>query len=197
MNKKTAAGSVASVALVAVLAACQPAPDGAAAALADLQAQVRELQAREQIRALFTDYGRTLDNRDFDAFGQLFARDSEYVGGGGGTTRGPEQIAASLENVITTNASGANLHVYSNEKIEVHADGISASATSRGAFYVQDAAGGPVPLIFATYIDELVLEDGRWKFKRREVRGDIPGPSNEERAGTQAPFTATRADSDE
>jgi hypothetical protein len=48
---------------------------------------------------------------------------------------------------------------------------------------VQDNAGQPTPLIFATYRDELVLEDGSWKFKRREVIGDIPGPANEERAG--------------
>jgi hypothetical protein len=31
-------------------------------------------------------------------------------------------------------------------------------------------------LLLATYRDEFVREDGRWKFKRREVVGEIPVP---------------------
>jgi ketosteroid isomerase-like protein len=187
-KKHTGSGLAIGVALGVALAVsgCQPAPNGAAPELVALQAQVAELQAKEDIRELFTAYGRTLDNRDFAAFGALYATDSEYVGGGAsGTARGPEEIAALLERLITTNATGANLHMYSNENIDVTGD--TASATSRGAFYVQDANGGPQPLIFATYNDELVREDGRWKFKRREVIGDIPGPSNEDRNGIVLP----------
>lgn len=146
-----------------------------------LKAQVETLQAREDIRALMASYGRTLDNRDFDAFGRLYARDAEYLGGGGAVARGPQAIAQQLKDVITANASGANLHFYSNERIEVADDLRHASATSRGAFYVQNADGGPVPLMFATYEDDFVLEDGAWKFQRREVIGDIPGPANETR----------------
>lgn len=164
--------------LVLALAGCQQAPDNAAE-LAALEAQVAELQAKDAIRELFTAYGRTLDSRDFASFGALYARESEYVGGGAsGTARGPDEIAALLERLITTNATGANLHIYANEVIDVSGD--TATATSRGAFYVQDAAGGPQALIFATYKDELIREDGAWKFKRREVIGDIPGPSNED-----------------
>lgn len=170
----------------ALLAGCLPAPDDSNAELAALKSQVAELQAKEDIRELFTAYGRTLDSRDFTAFGALYARDSEYVGGGAsGTARGPDEIAALLERLITTNASGANLHTYSNESITVNGD--TASATSRGQFYVQDSNGGPQPLIFATYRDEFVREDGRWKFRRREVIGDIPGPSNEDANGIALP----------
>jgi hypothetical protein len=175
------------LALMAMLAGCGPSP-GTNGDLATLQRDLAELQAREQIRALFTDYGRTLDNRDFAAFGALYARDGEYIAGGAaGTARGPAEIADLLEGLITENAIGANLHVYSNESITVHDDLQSASASSRGAFYVQDGAGQPIPLMFATYNDELVLEEGRWKFKQRQVLGDIPGPSNEERAGIALP----------
>jgi len=189
MNKPLTLTCCALFGLALVLTGCsQPGAGNSSAALADLQAQVAELQAREQIRTLFSEYGRTLDNRDFKAFGELYAQDSEYVGGGAsGTAQGPAAIAALLERLITENATGANLHVYSNEKIEVQPGATTATATSRGAFYVQDAAGQPMPLMFATYNDELVLEAGRWLFKRREVLGDIPGPSNEERAGIALP----------
>jgi ketosteroid isomerase-like protein len=163
------------------LGACQPAVD-VSSEVADLQEQITALHSKDEIRDLFAEYGRTLDNRDFAAFGALYARDGEYVSGGAATTaHGPEAIAALLRTLILTNASGANLHTFSNEKIDVN--GTTATATSRGAFYVQDANGGPMALMFATYRDELVHEDGRWKFKRREVIGDIPGRSNEERAG--------------
>ncbi len=179
---------VLSLAVAAALAGCQPAPDNSAE-LAALQEQVAELQAKDAIRELFAAYGRTLDSRDFAGFGALYARDSEYVGGGAsGTAHGPAEIAALLERLITTNASGANLHTYANERIVVTGD--TATATSRGAFYVQDANGGPQPLIFATYKDDLVREDGVWKFKRREVIGDIPGPSNEDANNVALPDIA-------
>ncbi len=175
-------------ALALALSGCQPAPD-TGSELGALQAQVAELQAKDEIRELFTAYGRTLDSRDFAAFGALYATDGEYVGGGAsGTAHGQEEIAALLERLITTNATGANLHTYSNEKIDVSGD--TAMAISRGAFYVQDATGGPQALIFATYNDSFVREDGRWKFQRREVIGDIPGPSNEDRNNVVLPDIA-------
>lgn len=165
-----------------LLGGCAPAgPDPAQ------QAAIDELQAREAIRSLFTDYGRTLDERDFASFGKLFTRDAEYVGGGAtGSVRGPDAIATLLEQVITGNATGANLHTYANEKISFTGSD-SATAISRGEFYVQDAAGQPQLLMIATYRDELVREDGVWKFRRREVQGDIPGPANEVRAGLTLP----------
>lgn len=175
------------LALAVLLGGCAPASDDAQL---QVQAQLAELQSREAIRSLFTDYGRTLDTRDFAGFGQLFARDSAYVAGGAaGTAQGPAAIAALLEQLITSNATGANLHTYANEKI-TFSDAQHATALSRGAFYVQDAAGQPQLLMLATYKDELVLEDGQWKFQRREVQGDIPGPSNEERAGIALPDLA-------
>lgn len=172
--------------IAVLLAACSGQQQGDTAA----QSALDQLQSREAIRALFTDYGRTLDERNFDGFGQLFARDAEYVAGGAaGTAQGPEAIAALLEQLITSNATGANLHTYANEKIDF--TGVdTATAISRGAFYVQDAAGQPQLLMLATYRDEFVRENGQWKFQHRAVEGDIPGPANEVRAGLTLPDIA-------
>src|SRR5690606_12356162 len=35
-----------------------------------------------------------------------------------------------------------------------------------------------------------IREDGQWKFMRREVQGDLPGPANEVRAGLALPDIA-------
>ena len=143
-----------------------------------LSARVQVLEAREAIRALWAEYGRTLDARDFRAFGQLFAKDAEFVGGPGSPAKGPEAIGAFLEKAIGTNypnSKGRNFHLYFNESIDVQGD--RATAVSKGG-YVMAASDNTKAdfLLLATYRDELVREDGRWKLKRREVIGEIPVP---------------------
>jgi ketosteroid isomerase-like protein len=160
-----------------LLAGCAPEGDQTLeASLQQLQHQVAELEAMEGIRDLYVDYGRMLDDRDFDSFATLYTDDAIYSGGG--ESRGGTAIAKQLEDVITANATGANLHIFTNEKIDVNVEAGTATATSRGAFFVQDEAGGPEALMFATYHDELVKDGGRWKFKSRRIVGDIPGPEN-------------------
>jgi uncharacterized protein (TIGR02246 family) len=143
-----------------------------------LAARVAVLEAREAIRALWAEYGRTLDARDFRAFSQLFARDAEFVGGPGSPAKGPDAIGAFLEKAIGTNypnSKGKNFHLYFNESIDVQGD--RATAVSKGGFVMAASDNTKADfLLLATYRDELVREDGRWKFKRREVIGEIPVP---------------------
>lgn len=142
-----------------------------------LIARVQALEDREAIRTLWAEYGRTLDARDFVAFSQLFARDAEFVGGGP-PARGPAAIGAFLEKAIGTNypnSKGRNFHLYFNESIELHGD--TGSAVSKGGFVMTNADNSKADfLLLATYRDQFVREDGKWKFKRREVIGEIPVP---------------------
>ena len=159
----------------AVLMAAAPEP---VSAQNDVNTRLAALEAREAIRAIWAEYGRTLDARDFRAFSQLFARDAEFVGGAGAPAKGPEAIGAFLEKAIGTNypnSKGRNFHLYFNETIDVKGD--RATAVSKGGYVM--AAGDNTKadfLLLATYRDEFVREDGRWKFKRREVVGEIPVP---------------------
>ena len=144
----------------------------------DVNARLEALEAREAIRTLWAEYGRTLDARDFRAFAQLFARDAEFVGGPGSPAKGPDAIGAFLQKAIGTNypdSKGRNFHLYFNETIDVQGD--HATAVSKGG-YVMAASDNTKAdfLLLATYRDEFVREDGRWKFKRREVVGEIPVP---------------------
>jgi uncharacterized protein (TIGR02246 family) len=144
---------------------------------ASVEARLQKLEDREAIRALFTEYGRTLDSRDFTAFAQLFARDGEFVGGAGATAKGRDAVGALLGKLLQTNypdSRGRNFHLFFGEAIEVN--GNDATAVSKGGFVMASSANKPEMLLLATYHDQFVREDGRWKFKRREVHGDIPVP---------------------
>jgi len=144
----------------------------------DVNTRLAALEAREAIRAIWAEYGRTLDARDFRAFAQLFARDAEFIGGPGSPARGPDAIGAFLEKAIGTNypdSKGRNFHLYFNETIDVQGD--HATAVSKGGYVMATSDNTKADfLLLATYHDEFVREDGRWKFKRREVVGDIPVP---------------------
>lgn len=155
----------------------------ATAASANLASRVRVLEDREQIRELLRDYGRQLDRRDFDGFARLFATDSEYVSGGV-STRGPAAIGASLREIMARNPLGfrePNFHVFFNEFIDVSGD--AASSTSQSLYVVPGDSNKPDLVLMASYEDQLVREGGRWKFKRRVVRGNIPVPRSRPPAG--------------
>jgi uncharacterized protein (TIGR02246 family) len=142
------------------------------------EARLRALEDREEIRQLLIDYGRTLDNRDFSAFSKLFTDDAEYIGGGEpAPIQGGAAIARSLESIFQQNPTGVrspNFHLFANETIQIKGD--EAVAVSKGLFVVSSQAGAPEIVMMATYHDILTRDAGRWKFKRRTVRGDIPAP---------------------
>jgi SnoaL-like domain len=141
-----------------------------------LQARVQVLEDREAIHTLLIDYGRLIDQRDFDGFAQLFATASEYDSAGT-VTRGPAAIAQFLKDIIGRNPAGfgtPNFHLFSNETVGVQGD--RATARSKGAFVVPAEGNRPAMVLLATYDDVLTREDGKWKFLRRVVRGDIPAP---------------------
>jgi uncharacterized protein (TIGR02246 family) len=159
-------------ALAALTCAC--ADEGARDDATSLRLQ--QLEDREQIRALLVDYGATLDRRDYNAFAALFAKDAQYTGGGP-PVQGPEAIAAQLARILEDNPSdlpGPNFHLSFNPSITLQAD--TATALSLGAYTAPDGAGGPTRLVFFVwYQDQLVREDGRWKFSRRVVgSGPLP-----------------------
>ena len=138
-----------------------------------LAARVQALEAREAIRTLYAEYGRTLDARDFKAFSLLFSRDSEV-----GSAKGPAAIGAFLENAIGTNypdSKGKNYHLYFNESIDIQGD--RGTGISKGGFVMATPDNSKADfLLLATYRDEYVKEDGRWKFRKRQTVGDIPVP---------------------
>jgi len=164
------------VVAVAVAGGCAvsvAAQGSAGGAQKSVEARLRELEDRQAIHELLMNYGRTLDNRDFEGFARLFTADAEY-GGGKMLFKGPAEIRKWLETALGKNAApmpGRDWHFLLNETVTVKGD--QATAVSLGAFFVRGEGNKLESNSIAIYTDLLVRQDGVWKFKRR-VLGSVP-----------------------
>jgi uncharacterized protein (TIGR02246 family) len=143
-----------------------------------LEARLRVLEDRDAIRALLVSYASTLDNRDFAGFEQLWAKDAEFVGGGGNNAKGPAAIRDLLQGLLTKNAApvpGRDFHLVMNQTVDVHGD--TATGFSRGTWVSTNPDNRLQLSIIANYYDQFVREGGRWKFKRHQIGGAPPADS--------------------
>jgi len=139
-----------------------------------VEARLRRLEDLEEIRALLMEYRRALDEKDFRAYAALFARDGVFSAGDLKAT-GPEEIQALVEGMLgtlLTERSGDDCHLVANVAIEL--DGDRASSTSTWAYVVRGEDDTPVLDKLGHYEDELVREDGRWRFAHRHAPIDVP-----------------------
>lgn len=153
-----------------------------AAADNNLEQRLTVLEDKEAIRTLLLNYGRYVDTRDWDNFVTLFATDGGTWNGGMGIAKGHSEIKTMMVNSLGTsqnvgkNGSGmSNLHLYSNEIIEV--TGNTATALSKWVFLMTAENGGPDVVFVGHYVDDLIKVNGAWKFKERVVHGDITRPT--------------------
>jgi uncharacterized protein (TIGR02246 family) len=136
-----------------------------------LAARLQRFEDKAEIEALLLDYGRHLDNRDFAGYSSLFAKDGEWIGGFG--TVKAADIKAFMEKAMGTQNTAKNYHLLSNFVITVTGD--TATAWSRWAFVVPGERGAAISQA-GRYDDQLVRENGRWKFKKRVASNDTAGP---------------------
>ena len=144
------------------------------------QDRLRRLEDLEQIRQLFVEYKTVLDKQDFAAYGALFAADGEFIATpqeGLQQARGPAAIQALVEAMpgsLLGSAPGDDFHVVINPLIELDADDPDrARAEVTWLYVVKGDDGLPSPAKLGHYDDQLVREDGRWRFLRREAPTDI------------------------
>ena len=111
-----------------------------------------------EIRELLAAYALSLDAGDIDQCVQLFATDAEFLVYG-------RSFAghAGIGKMFRDAARG--LHLTGAARIDVRGD--AATARSQVLFV---RAEDSVQLWPALYEDELVREDGRWRFRRRRCR---------------------------
>lgn len=145
-----------------------------------LAVKVQVLEDREAIRALLVTYARTLDERDFAEFEQLWAKDAEFIGGANNSAKGPAAIRDLLQGLLKVNGApvpGRDFHLVMNQTIDVAGD--NATGFSRGTWVVTDPQQKQLRIsIIANYYDQFVREGGRWKFKRHQIGGTPPVTSS-------------------
>jgi hypothetical protein len=133
-----------------------------------VEARLRRMEDEAAIENLLLEYGRTLDARDFAAYGALFAAEGEWKGAMG-TFKGPKVIQAEMERIFagaTDIPKGKNFHAMSNFDITVQGD--RATAKSMFVFYTMDG-NKPVANVAGRYEDVLVRIGGVWKFLQRNA----------------------------
>jgi ketosteroid isomerase-like protein len=163
------------------LEAAQPSRLGAA------QARLQELEDKEAIRQIFTDYARFLDSGDFEGYAGLFARNG-WMKASLGEATGPEEILVLL-NKYREAAKGKNLpkakHIVNNHDIVIDGDKATAKVLW---FYLTTQPDGTLHILQGgVYSDDLVREDGTWKLVNHDITRLFG-------RGPHEPATVTRID---
>jgi SnoaL-like domain len=150
-----------------------------------LEARVKRQEDVEAIRRVLREYGRRLDAGDLKGYADLFAADGEWIGGFG-KVKGHDAIQPFMEKNMRTplpSVEGAaaaapprpgprGVHLMTNDIIDVNGD--HATAWSKWTYLIRTADNKPAIALEGHYDDELIRENGQWKFQRRTVTGDIP-----------------------
>jgi hypothetical protein len=138
-----------------------------------VEQRLQHLEDVEQIRELLVAYGANFDKREYTAYGNLFAKDGEWVGGAQGTQsyKGPAAISAMVEKGYQPTVFPGSYHIMSSFHIDITGPD-TATSHSRWTFVIHGTHNEPVIFRGGYYDDQLVREDGSWKFKRRVVGTD-------------------------
>jgi uncharacterized protein (TIGR02246 family) len=141
---------------------------------ASTEARLQRLEDLEEIRELFNEYKRVLDDKDFVGYAALFATNGEFIAGKL-HAKGRAEIQALVEGMLGNligDERGKDFHLTVNPS--VHLDGDTATAELTWVYVVRDENNQPVLSKLGHYNDTLTREEGRWRFLRREAPTDIP-----------------------
>jgi uncharacterized protein (TIGR02246 family) len=136
----------------------------------DDDALLRRLLDIEEIKQLKARYFRCMDQKDWDGWREVFARDAVLeVPEANMTTTGRDAIVESVSGLLT---GARTVHHGHMPEIEVTGDG-----TARGMWamfdYVEWPAAGGADRVglqgYGHYVEEYVREDGRWRISRSRL----------------------------
>ncbi len=145
----------------------------------DVEGRLRRLEDLIEIQQLFVDYGHFLDRGDFAAYAALFAEDGEFLMGPVGRAKGRDEIEAMMARTFGSGV-GSLVHLITNPVINL--DGERATADVMWTVVVRGTDGQPVLSMIGRHQDDLVREDGHWRFQRRrgliEIPSSMPGTAS-------------------
>jgi uncharacterized protein (TIGR02246 family) len=146
----------------------------AADALTELSERLQRLEDLEAIRRLYVDYGRHLDDCDPVAYASLFARDAKLRLGPVLRADGREEIERAANQMLGNLAAGeekGSVHLIDAPRIELSGD--TASGECVWAAIGRGTDGAAPSVLVGRHVDQLVREDGHWRFALRRGFLDI------------------------
>jgi hypothetical protein len=135
------------------------------------ESRLQRLEDLQAIQQLFIEYGNFLDAGDFESYSKLFAKEGEAMMGPMGRAKGPEAIKELMTRVIGDDV-GKGYHLITSPIVKL--DGDTATSDVMWSVIHRGADGNPVLTMMGRHKDDLVREDGQWKFLRRKGFVDIP-----------------------
>jgi 3-phenylpropionate/cinnamic acid dioxygenase small subunit len=131
-----------------------------------------EMEDRAAIHALLLAYGAALDRHDFDGFAKLFGTDGHYTilelesAVGPDTGRMMRELYEAGDNYVQE----PNFHMFYNELIWFETPDLARSTSACMFISTPDRETRKLSvMVAATYDDEIVRDDGGWRFKRRTL----------------------------
>jgi hypothetical protein len=143
-----------------------------------LAASLRAAAAFDAIENLAGAYGQYIDDAQWTALAGLFAAQGERDSAGGGFIRTPARIAsfsAGRYGAYNPHRAFTSMHIRTQPVIHVAEDGATGQERTRLFQFLIGAADGPPAkyetgmLMTGMYEDDLVLENGAWRFKRVDL----------------------------
>lgn len=136
------------------------------------QHRMQALLDERDIERLIVDYSWALDAKDFDTYGALFSHGVVLDPQGKAIAKGAAEVGALARHYLGGNPDVFVRHVVSNVRIDVAADGRTATA---GSFLttIEAPQGQPASIFrIARYHDSFAKIDGDWKFLSRQEKTD-------------------------
>ncbi len=131
------------------------------------------LEEKEAIRDLMSAYCFHVDNGEFEKFAGLFTTDGIFESGPLGKLQGRKAIHDFIAAHVPRAGEGpARKHCTMNHMIRVN--GNEAHADSY-IVVLREADVGIIASLAGRYEDQIVKEDGKWRFKVRKIHFDISG----------------------
>jgi ketosteroid isomerase-like protein len=145
----------------------------------DVAQRLQRLEDLEEIRQLFEDYVHHLDRGHFEEYAALYATDGKMrLGPAKADGRAEiERVAResfSHPDGVAQNGRMGGFHIVSGPQIQL--DGDTATGEVMWTVIARGDDGIPKVTMVGHHVDDLVREDGRWRFARR--RGFIDMPSS-------------------
>lgn len=118
----------------------------------------------EEVRRTIVEYGQLIDDRDLDAWVDLYCRDGIHEISGN-RYEGRDELRAFMGAAFDRIQDLRHIMIASS----IYVDGEAATATTDWMTFRRDADGQATVASVGRWDDELRLEEGRWRFAHRRA----------------------------